>query len=156
MVAQYAIIDGNEKFYETASEEIWQDFYSSTNPETLQYINLKINPQSFLDVLLMEIRRGTISFSLRKKRDRHASEQSLLHSIESLETQLAAEQTEINFQNMNTDWQAKKIEFENIYANQAQGAFIRARAATKLKARSHPVSFAPLKSTLQFKSTFQS
>ena len=123
----------DEQFFETASEEILQDFYSSANPETLQYINLKINPKSFLDVLLMEIRRETISFSSRKKRDRQASEQLLLHSIESLETQLAAEQTEINFQNINTDLQAKKIELENIYAIQAQGAFIRARARYKIQ-----------------------
>ena len=46
VTAQYAIINGNENFYENATEEELQDFYS-TNPEALQFVNLKINSQSF-------------------------------------------------------------------------------------------------------------
>ena len=70
VVAQYAIIDGNYNFYEKATKEQLEEFYATTNPEILQHVNLKINPQSFLDVLLMEIRRETISFSSKKKRER--------------------------------------------------------------------------------------
>ena len=53
VVAQYAIIDGNYNFYEKATKEQLEEFYATTNPEILQHVNLKINPQSFLDVLLM-------------------------------------------------------------------------------------------------------
>ena len=130
VTAQYAIIDGDENFYTNATEEEINSFYS-TNPEALQFINLKINHQSFLDILLMEIRRVTITFSARKKRERQFNEQKLIALIESLETQLAAEYNEENFQNINEDLQTKKVELDNIYAFQAQGAFIRARARYK-------------------------
>ena len=36
VTAQYAIINGDENFYENATEEELQDFYS-TNPEALQF-----------------------------------------------------------------------------------------------------------------------
>ena len=83
VVAQYAIIDGDEQFYNTVTAELLEEFYSSTNPETLQFINLF---QSFLDVLLMEIRSVKISYSAQRKRDQQAQEFLLLHGIESLET----------------------------------------------------------------------
>ena len=104
------------------------DFYSSTNEEALQFVNLKINHQSFLDVLLMEIRRVSMSFSARKKKDRLANEQLLLASIEQLEAELAAEYNIENFNDLNEILQSKKIELDNLYAFQAQGAFVRARA----------------------------
>ena len=130
VVAQYAIIDGDEQFYNTVTAELLEEFYSSTNPETLQFINLKINPQSFLDVLLMEIRSVKISYSAQRKRDQQAQEFLLLHGIESLETQLAAEHDQARFQNIDADLQGKKTELDNIYA---QGAFIRARAKYKIE-----------------------
>ena len=133
VVAQYAIIDGDEKFYENASNEILQEFYLSSNPESLPHINLRINPQSFLDVLLMEIRRVTISFSAQKKRERIAVELFLVEAIESLEIKLAAEQDIDNFNRINTELQDKKMELEGIYSFQAQGAFIRARAKYKIE-----------------------
>ena len=40
VVAQYAIINGNHNFYESASEEILNDFYSNSTPESLQFCNL--------------------------------------------------------------------------------------------------------------------
>ena len=39
----------------------------------------------------------------------------------------------MNFQNLNSDLQSKKIELDSIYAFQAQGAFIRARAKYKVE-----------------------
>ena len=127
VVAQYAIIDGDEQFYNTVTAELLEEFYSSTNPETLQFINLF---QSFLDVLLMEIRSVKISYSAQRKRDQQAQEFLLLHGIESLETQLAAEHDQARFQNIDADLQGKKTELDNIYA---QGAFIRARAKYKIE-----------------------
>ena len=50
---------------------------------------MKINPQSFLDVLLLEIRRVTITYSAKKKRDRQENELLLIHQIEALENQVA-------------------------------------------------------------------
>ena len=132
MTAQYAIINGDENIYENATEELLQDFYS-TNPEALQFVNLKINSQSFLDVLLMEIRRVTISFSANKKRDRQAKERLLLSTIEQLESQLAAIQNDQNFYDINETLQVNKIELENMYAFQAQGAYIRAKARYKIE-----------------------
>ena len=128
VTAQYAIVNDDTNFYVNATNEILQEFYSSTSPETLQHINLSINPQSFLDVLLMEIRKETITFSSKKKRDRQANELLLLHSIEDLENKIAVEQNEDNFKNINADLQNKKLELDNIYSFQAQGAFVRARA----------------------------
>ena len=127
VVAQYAIIDGDEQFYNTVTAELLEEFYSSTNPETLQFINLF---QSFLDVLLMEIRSVKISYSAQRKRDQQVQEFLLLHGIESLETQLAAEHDQARFQNIDADLQGKKTELDNIYA---QGAFIRARAKYKIE-----------------------
>ena len=71
VTAQYGIISGDENFYVNASKEELGEFYS-TSPEALQHIPLKINHQSFLDVLLLEIRRETMIYSARKKRDRIA------------------------------------------------------------------------------------
>ena len=128
VTAQYAIVNDDTNFYVNATNEVLQEFYSSTSPETLQHINLSINPQSFLDVLLMEIRKETITFSSKKKRDRQANELLLLHSIEDLENKIAVEQNEDNFRNINAELQNKKLELDNIYSFQAQGAFVRARA----------------------------
>ena len=128
VVAQYAIVENDENFNENATDEILDEFYLSTRPETLPFINLKINPQAFLDVLLMEVRRVTISFSAEKKRDRIANELLLVDTIENLETKLAAEQNEDTFNRINNELQAKKLDLENIYSFQAKGAFVRARA----------------------------
>ena len=68
--AMYAIIDGNDKFYESASSEELTNFYNLATPESLQNLPMKVNPQSFLDVLMMEIRRETIAYSSKKKRER--------------------------------------------------------------------------------------
>ena len=133
VVAQYAIIEGDDNFYETATKERIDEFYAATNPETLQYINMKINPQSFLDILLLEIRRETISFSSKLKRERLKKEEDLILEIETLETKIAAQQSEESFQVLNNNLLTKKLELENIFAYQAKGAFVRARAQYKLE-----------------------
>ena len=133
VVAQYAIIDGDENFFTNATAQILQDFYTSSTPDSLQFRNLKINPQSFLDILLLEIRRETISFSAFKKRERQAHELLLLHDIEALEKQVSEETDEAKFEEVNTDLHNKRNELEDIYAHQAQGAFIRARARYKME-----------------------
>ena len=133
VVAQYAIVDGNDNFYENATKEMLEEFYAAANPEILQHISLKINPQSFLDVLLMEIRRVTICFSSKKKKERIKKEEELINEIEIIEAKIAAQENEAAFQVLNTNLLAKKLELENIFAIQAQGAFVRARAQYKLE-----------------------
>ena len=128
VVAQYAIIDNDENFFTNASAQALQEFYSSCTPESLQSYQLKINPQSFLDVLLLEIRRETISFSSMRKRERQFQESLLSQEIESLEKELCEESNDENFKLKNENLQLKKMEFDNLNAYQAQGAFIRARA----------------------------
>ena len=128
VVAQYAIIDGDPSFYENATQQILEEFYTSSTPDTLQYTNLKINPQSFLDTLLMEIRGATITFAAMKKKNREAKELLILHDIETLEKKASEASNSEDFQQSNESLQAKKMELEDIYAYQAQGAFVRARA----------------------------
>ena len=55
VVAQYAIVDNDPDFYVNASAEILNDFYSSSSPGSLQHVPLKINPETFLDILFLEI-----------------------------------------------------------------------------------------------------
>ena len=124
VVAQYAIIDDNSKFYETVSNEVLKQFYDSATPESLQYVNLRINPQAFLDILQLEIRGFSISYSSKKKRERIAQEVLLLQEIEILEKKVAECTDDINFDNMNQVLSNKKEELENVYAYQAQGAYI--------------------------------
>ena len=66
VVAQYGIINGDLNFFENASEQELNDFYDSASPESLQNVNLKVNSQTFLDILQLEIRGFTISFSSKK------------------------------------------------------------------------------------------
>ena len=133
VVAQYAIIDDNSKFYETVSNEVLKQFYDSATPESLQYVNLRINPQAFLDILQLEIRGFSISYSSKKKRERIAQEVLLLQEIEILEKKVAECTDDINFDNMNQVLSNKKEELENVYAYQAQGAYIRAKAKYKVE-----------------------
>ena len=110
VVAQYAIVNNDENFYINASEQVLQDFYAHSSPETLQSTNLKINPQSFLDILLLEIRGMTIKFSAKKKRERESKEVMLIHEIEVLENTIATEANEEEFRLANEKLKTKKGE----------------------------------------------
>ena len=68
--------------------EMFNQFLSVQTPESLQTINLNINPELFLDTLLMEIRGATIRYCAQKKRKNKAKEQLLMSDIELLENQL--------------------------------------------------------------------
>ena len=133
VVAQYAIVNNYENFFVNATAQQLLNFYSSSTPDSLQALNLKINPQSFLDVLLLEIRGETIAFSSVKKRERQAQELLLLQEIEAIEKQICDEENEANFRIINTNLQVKKGALEDIYTHQAQGAFVRARAQYKVE-----------------------
>ena len=132
VVAQYAIINNDPNFFENVTNEALQEFYMSSSPESLQFLNLKINPQSFLEILQLEIRGFTITYSSKKKRNRIAQEIILTQEIEMLEKKVA-ESDNINFTAINQSLQNKKDELENIYSYQAQGAYVRAKAKYKIE-----------------------
>ena len=94
---------------------------------------MKINPQSFLDILQLEIRGYSRAFSSKKKKDRKSKELLLGNEIEILEKQLAQNVRDDNYENINQVLQGKKIELENLCSYQAQGAYIRAKARYKIE-----------------------
>ena len=125
---QYAIVNDDENYFNTASAENLNEFMNSQTPESLQALRLNINPQLFLDTLLLEIRRETIKFSSAKKRERVGKEQLLQHDIEALENQMQQAGSEADFTDLNNSLQIKKQELEEIFSYQAHGAYVRARA----------------------------
>ena len=67
VTTQYSIINEDPDFFINVDAETLHDFYASSTPESLQNHNLKINPQLFLDILLLEIRRETIHEGKKKE-----------------------------------------------------------------------------------------
>ena len=128
VVAQYAIIDGDDNFFVNASPNILEKFYSESTPESLQLANLKINPQSFLDILLLEIRSESIKYASQRKRERLRNETKLMEDIKMAEELLQTANNEEDSHLAMTDLQKKKQELEQLIAHQAQGAWIRARS----------------------------
>ena len=99
VTCQYAYFDNIPDFFENETKEVIEQFLNEQTPETLQTLNLKINPELFLDTLLMEIRGSTIKYSSEIKRSNRAQEQLLMHDIEILEKQIQSN----NFQNFHLD-----------------------------------------------------
>ena len=79
----------------------------------------------------MEIRRATIMFSSKKKKDRLAQQQLLMHDIEILEKLIQNSDTEDqqNYDELNE----KKTALEDIFKHEAEGAFVRSRAKYKIE-----------------------
>ena len=129
---KYAIINGETNFFERANNDELSDFLESQTPESLQSLDIILNPQQFLDVLLLEVRRITIQYSATKKRERAAYEQLLLHNIEILTFELNMS-NENTFTAISEQLQLKKADLETVYAHKAQGAYIRARTKYKVE-----------------------
>ena len=87
----------------------------NNNNDTIQFT---ISHQLFLEMLLMEIRGKTISYSAYKKKKGKEKEDSLQEEIANLE-----KSTEINFDLLET----KKEELENIRKEKIKGVIIRSR-----------------------------
>ena len=104
-----------------------EDF--ATQAHQADVLDLNINPQIFLETLLMEIRGATISFSAAKKKTRLSLQQKIAHEIEALEQNL---QLNPNDPQTFTDIQLKRNQLEEIYKNEATGAFVRARTKHKV------------------------
>ena len=129
VVCQYAsqdIID-----FIGSSQETISQFLSEQTPESLQALELQINPELFLDTLLMEIRGATIKYCSEKKRNNKAKEQLLINDIELLERQFQSnpdiEEAHIK------ELEEKKEAFEQLIKHEAEGAFVRSRAKYKLE-----------------------
>ena len=65
---QYAVVDGRSNFFLDSDPQVYEEFESIQTPESLQTLEIMLNPELFLDTLLMEIRGATIKFSAIKKR----------------------------------------------------------------------------------------
>ena len=63
---QYAIIADDPDYFKNASNEELEIFYAAHSPESIQTLPLSLNPELFLDMILMEVRRVTILFSAEK------------------------------------------------------------------------------------------
>ena len=129
---QYAVIKvDNINYLETCSEAELEGFLAEQSPESLQALQLKINPELFLDVLLMEIRHQTIQFSAGLKRKRESDEKQLVQDIKILENNVEREID--NVEDVIAELEQKRESLEKIYNYQAQGAYIRSRATYKIE-----------------------
>ena len=129
VVTQYATIDENPNFYNTATAAELEQWFSEVTPEILQELDININPQLFFDTLLMEIRGETLQYTARIKRGRMERQQILSHEIEVLEGEIH------NFPNGGEyleKLQQKREELEEIYSNEARGAYVRAKSKYKV------------------------
>ena len=63
VACQYAEIENDPSFYFNSDAESLKKFLEEQTPESLQSLKLNLNPQLFLEVLLLEIRRETIRIS---------------------------------------------------------------------------------------------
>ena len=68
VTSQYAIVGNDPNFVDNCSVDELDNFLSIQSPETLQALPLKINPELFLETLLLEIRRVSINYSAMKKK----------------------------------------------------------------------------------------
>ena len=110
VVAQYAIVNEDSNFFENDNAEALELFYSESTPESLQLETLKINPQTFLDILLLEIRGESIAFSSKLKKQRSEMEQLIVNEIDILQKRIIEANNETNFQLVNNQLQLKKGE----------------------------------------------
>ena len=127
---QYSVVNDNANFFLNASNDELQAFYASQSPESLQKHKLNINPELFLETLMMEIRKVTISFSAKMKRERCNKEVELITDIEAME---ADAQNFDQYPLFVTELKNKKAELQELIQYKTQGAYVRARAKYKLE-----------------------
>ena len=135
MSAQYGVINNDPNFFENASSQALQEFYNNCTPESLQHVNMRINPQSFLDILQLEIRGFSIAFSSKKKRDRNSKELLLENEIEILENELAQTEGHNNFENINMSLQTKKKSLRICSPIKPRGHILGQKLSIKLMVR---------------------
>ena len=100
-------------------------FWENEHPSALQVVEININPQLFLDTLLMEIRGETIKYGAKIKRERGQKEQFLSQKIELLEMKVNQNPPDIA---TSTSLQEAKLELEEINKIQTENSSIKSRA----------------------------
>ena len=118
-------MDNDPTYLEKLTKSEYETFLKDQTPETFQNLSLCINPELFLETLLLEIRGGSIEYSSRMKKSRVGEEQLLLNDIETLEK---STNTGVSNEDIAKELETKKSALENLYKYQVQGAYIRSRA----------------------------
>ena len=120
--ARYMVHQNYDNFYNNATDEEMSEFVSKT-PEELQELNFNINPSLFFDVLLNDVRNATITFSLRKKRERDREGNELLSRLKRLQE---LQDQDIDLGNLEEELATAKIQYENFIKDcQLKNTFIK-------------------------------
>ena len=125
-----AVYQYTQRDYNVNNEDHYQ-IIDSLTPEALQALPVTINPELFLDTLLLNIRGNTIKYSAFKKRNRLEKERQLMHDIETLERRLPEMTSDDT--DLVTELDEKKVALEEINNDTAQGAYVRSRATYKVE-----------------------
>ena len=108
------------------AEDIYDEaFLKTASPEQLQSLVLTINPQLFLECLLLEIRGKTISYCAWKKKCKNGAQNLALHRLELAEVN---SDREPDNEGLRRHLDQAREEVENFNKQEAEGAQCRARA----------------------------
>ena len=141
---QYSVVNDDQFYVQNLSNADYQHFLDIQTPESLQSLILSINDELFLDTLLMEIRRATINYSSKTKRDRLAKQQLLMHDIEILE--ILSQNQVIPDKDITDELNQKKEALEKNFDYEAEGAFIRSRCNYRIHGEKPTKLFCSLES----------
>ena len=112
------------------AEDVYaHDFLEKMNPEEQQNILLTINPQLFLEALLLEIRGKTISYCAWKKKCNTTAYTLAVHRLESLEI---ASDKQPNNKTLKQQLEQARIEVHNFAQKKTEAAAVRARLNWRL------------------------
>ena len=92
--------------------------------ENVSKVEMTIGPSLFFEVLMMKIRRETVSFGIRKKKEERKKEIQLESEIKVVEKKL----DDIGSSQLNNSLQLKKRELEHIREIRLMGNLVRSRA----------------------------
>ena len=116
LLTDIVYVEKVKQIIESLDRQYFHDIQVNINNNQSQ---IQIDDSLFFEVLLMEIRGATISYSSFKKKQRTNLERSLLDEIENIEAS-----AEINIELL----EEKKISLENLRKDKLQGHIIRSRA----------------------------
>ena len=100
---------------------LYREEYILKNPT---YVEMTISASLFYEILMLTIRRETISFGIRKKKEERKVETQLEKIISEMENTISDKGTEVIYQEL----QSKKKELEQIRETRLEGSVVRSRA----------------------------
>ena len=106
------------------------DFFQIATPEQLQETTSTLNPQLFLETLMMEIRGTTIQYCATKKKIKNAAKNLALHRLEVAEE---ASDSQPNCRELLEKLNEAKKDVEIFEKTEAEGALVRARALWQIE-----------------------